>query len=385
MVWLKRISVFFVSIFFLVLLLTFSLVTSLVISLSHPTKIEDWLSHSGLYGSVLSSAVNQASTVIATNIQPYGISVSRSTIQKIAQKSLTHADLENYTTTFLNANYNWLKGTTSTPEFSIDLTSIKQSFARQMGQYITTRLDNVPVCTATQTTTELAGNDFQTLSCLPASISPTAAGDYATKQLETSKQFIGNNVITAQTLSPDLNAKTSKPYYEQLSQAPTYFQGAEKLPYVIAGLIILCAIGIIFLSANKRKGLRRIAIFCIEIGAILIIITSLSSIAFAAAKNSIIGQKNSQIIEQSILSVINQVELQVNRINDRIGVGYIVFGILLVIILLATIERQKKLSAEQKSFLHDSPSHLAAPYLDKENEQTHTGTVAPAKRPRLIQ
>lgn len=385
MIWLKRILVLFITIFFLGLLLAFSLVTSLVLALSHPTKIENWLSHSQLYSSVLGTTVDQASTVISSNLHPYGITISQATVQKFATKAFTPADLQQYTATFINANYAWLKGTTATPQFTIDLTPVKQAFAQQAGQYISARLVNIPSCTASQTTTALLSNNFQALSCLPAGISPSSAGNYIAQQLLNSKQFIGNDVITAQTLSPNLNAKAAQPYYKKISQAPTYYQAAEKLPYVIGGLALLSAIGVIFLSSSKRRGLRRIAIYSIEIGVLLLIITSLSSIAFAAAKNAVISQNNSQIIEQSLLSVINQIEIQINHANNRIGEGYIAFGVLVIIILLATIRRQKKLSTEQKSFLHDSSNHLMAPYLDKDSEEESPQPKTPPKRKRFIQ
>jgi hypothetical protein len=390
MVWLKRILVFLTSLVFLAALLAASLVTSLVISLSHPAKIEQWLSRSGLYSQILSSTIDQATTLIAANTEQYGISVSHSTIEAIADKVLTPAEIQNYTSTFLNANYAWLKGITPIPSFSINLTPVKQAFAQQMGQYIASRLSNIPVCSTNQPITELQSNDFQNLSCLPANISPSGAGDYIAQQIVDSKQFIGNDVITAQNISPNLNSTASKPYYKQISQAPTYYQLAEKLPYILSGIILICGLVIVFFSSTKRRGLRRIALSCIAIGVLVLIVMSLSSIAFAAVKNTVIGQVNSQIIEQSVLSVINQVEIQVNHANERIGEGYIAFGVITIIILLATLKRRRNMSLEQKSFLHDSSSHLMAPYLDKDGDEPEsevkTTDVKPVtKRSKLIQ
>src|SRR5690349_7852336 len=114
--------VFSCVLFISLLSLAFSVSTNL--ALSHPKKIEKWLSQSGFYGSFVGTAIDQADKT-AGDDQSGGVSLSDSAVKQAAESAFSPSLIQKNVNTFLDSNYSWLQGKTDKPGFNIDLTQAK--------------------------------------------------------------------------------------------------------------------------------------------------------------------------------------------------------------------------------------------------------------------
>ena len=156
----------------LVALLGAAVATSSNVNLKDPAKIEGWLKDSKLYGHFIAGATAQAQKSAGDNKASSGsVSLSDEAVQKAAESAFPPDQLEQYVNTFIESNYAWIQGKSDKPDYKIDLTKAKLSFAQKVGQYVTVYTAGLPVCTAQQqAAAELA--DPLTATCRPSSCQP---------------------------------------------------------------------------------------------------------------------------------------------------------------------------------------------------------------------
>jgi hypothetical protein len=342
MVWVRKGLVLLLSLVLFFTLLDGVFAASIDIALSHPTKVEAWLNESGLYSSFVTTAIKQASSSANNDSSSSGVSLSDSAVQQAAEAAFSPSLIQGDVNTFLNSNYAWLEGKTPTPNFTIDLSSAKQSFAQQVGQKVETYLNSLPVCTPAQTEAALQSNDPLLLNCRPARLNPTASGAQVSQQLAGNNGFLGKTVITANSINPNGGSHQSEPYYKQFSYAPRIYQLATKLPWALGGLVALCMAGIVFINPSKRKGMRRIAYTLAEAGIILVAVKFASDIVFKKFENKLFNQSNNGPLQHSLTNFAQRVETQFNNVNFYFGIAMIVVAVIIAVVLISTRQRKEK-------------------------------------------
>src|ERR1035437_9957485 len=113
MKWVRRILVFLFSIVLLVSLVGIALATSAQVGLAHPGNIENWLDQSNLYSSLSTTIANKAQNSIENNVSG-GVSISKTLVQQAAQSAFPQSLLKQSVQTFINSNYDWLEGKSTT-------------------------------------------------------------------------------------------------------------------------------------------------------------------------------------------------------------------------------------------------------------------------------
>lgn len=395
MIWFRKLIVAFLSLILFFALLDGVLATSIDIAVSHPAKLEIWLNQSGLYSSFIDTAIKQANT--GGNSGNQGVAISDPEVQQAIESAFSPNVIQKDITIFLNSNYAWLEGKTSIPTFTINLTPAKQAFASQVGQEVTSHLEGLPICTPAQTMAAAQTTDPLALNCRPVTLNPTEAGLQTAQQLDSAAGFLSNPIITQNTFSPQGNL-VHEAYYKQFSIAPKVYQLATKIPLALAGLALICIIGIFLISPVKRRGLRRLMYVFLEVGLLLIAVKFVSDFAFKKIESKVFNQSNSGPLQHSLTTFAKLIETQLNSTDIDFGVVLIILAIGIIIWLAVTHhQNQKQIQSElnpEKMPANQAPQ--PTPVLQNSQNPIKSSTSAQPqnsnenrsprpKKPRLIQ
>jgi hypothetical protein len=399
MVWVRQ---FFVQVFsglFILSLLALAYSVSIDTSLSKPDKLETWLSESKLYDHFVANLITQAQKSAANQVADTGSgpSLNSPVIQEAAKAAFTPAVLQSTVTTIIDANYAWLQGKTAAPEFKVDLTDAKQNFAKQVSAYVTTHLATLPKCTEAQLRALSPELDPLQITCVPANVNAIAEGQKIEQSLLGSDGFLGDPVITPQTLAGN---KTDTPYYTKFSKAPRYYQLSHKLPVGLAVLAFIAALLVIFIAPIRRKGLRRVGWVLLEAGVVLIVSKFAADYAFTKVQNRLFDNANVGDLQQSLTVFIQRAETALLGVTLYFGIAYAVLGLSILIGLLIGRHKQSTPKRERQTSTELLPTQPAqVPESPKPNLVTDIGPRRPqapgapplspqpkvVKKPKLIQ
>lgn len=371
---------------------------SVDIAFGQPAKVEAWLDQSNIYSSFVNNAIKQANTSANGGGQGGGISLNDVAVQQAANSAFSPALLRQDVNSVINSNYDWLEGKTATPDFKVDLSAAKTSFAQQVGQYVEARLASLPVCTTAQLplAEQQLNSDPLSLTCRPAPLSPATEGASVTQQLSNSGDFLGNPVITADTISPNGNNNSNQPYYKKLSAAPRLYRLATSAPLVLGALAVLTAAGVLFIAPSKRRGLRRIAWVLLEAGILLTIMKFATDFAFKKAEDQIFNKASVGALQQSLTDFAHRAESQLVSVNLYAGIAFLVLAVAIFTYLIISHGRQpragtktpapgpKKPDASPDTSSSPAAGQPTAPSNNDPVSQSATEAPKP-KRPRLIQ
>lgn len=312
-------------------LLGVALSTSAKMTIYNPDKVEQWISQSKLYDHFVSTAAERGQAAVGSTSENDNVtSLSDTAVQDAAKTAFSKQLVEQSINSVIESNYAWLRGETDTPEFKIDLTGAKQSFAQEVGAYVTTSLSSLPVCTNAQLA-QMQNVDPLSMTCRPSNVDPKTAGQQVTQQIIDSDELLSNTVLTAQTINPD-PASQSDPYYEKFSQLPKAYQFSEKLPYIFAGLVLLSTLVFILLSNPRRNGLKWTAIILTLTGTLLVTTKFTSDIAFKQLEDRVFNASSDGEVQKSLTNFMHQVESASTTIQMYFGVGFLVLALILFLI-----------------------------------------------------
>jgi len=347
---------------------------ALTITFSKPAKLESWLNQSKLYDHFVATALEQSQKSVQANQSPNnsGLDINDPAVQDAAKAAITPDVLQKSVNTFLDANYTWLEGKTAKPDFSIDLTGVKAALAANLGAYAQKRAIGLPKCInlvqAAQQT------DFLTATCLPPSITPTAAAKAVEQQVADSQDFLANPVITAQTFSPNgqQTNQQSQPYYQRASFLPAAYRFATSLPWLTTLLALLCAAGVILLAAPRRKGFRRVATLLMSTGVIILFLIFISNTIIHRIETKFFTNDKVGQLQQSLVDFAHRAQNALANIDIWFGVSFIVIGFAIYIALHFT-----KPTAS-------NPETTAAPD-EPPTDKPEQPQTPQSKRPTLVQ
>jgi hypothetical protein len=310
---------------FIFLLCMFIAITGFVLILSSPPKMKSAISQSGFYDSLVSGilAQSQQQTVGLTN--PIDtIPLDRPTIQTAIQTAFPPKLLQTQSETLIDGLYVWLQGQASQPDFKIDLTSAKASFALAMGNYTQARLSTLPACTIA---TPIDTFDAFSSSCLPAGLDIPSEVQKVELEVATSTQFLPTTTLTASSFT----GSSGQPLFQQLHELPGYYQTALRLPMVFAVLTIITGIVAVASNLHKRRALHRLGTICIGVGLFFIITALLLNSLFQNFTNSLNAQPTGSFFTQKFNQIFNQADKFINREYLILGAASMALGIVIYI------------------------------------------------------
>lgn len=372
------------SVILFVGLLVFAFSTSSNSTFTNRHKVEAWLGDSNLYGAFVENAINQADQTAGTD-QSGGVSLSDTAVKQAAEQSFSSTVLENDVSVFLNANYAWLKGQTGKPAFRVDLSSAKQNFANKVGVYVTTYLKGLPACTAAQSAninTQTA--DPLALQCLPHGLNPHSVGTEVTQQIATSTQFLSSSVITADNINPGSTDLQMKPYYQRFSTLPSLYQLAVKIPWVAAVVSLLSLVAVIWVSRNKRKGIKVVAIIFALAGLVMVLTKLMMDHVFSVAEKHIFNSSSVGQLQKALTVFMHHAETQLVRVDLWFGVGYLMAALALVLALVFTRKRGLRIPKPLQNLMpsDNAPEGEGGSQAPEAEDETETARPKPTPKPR---
>lgn len=286
---------------------------------THPEKTKQILSDSGLYGSVVSGLLDQAKTISTTGSGNNDISLSNDLIRSAAEKSITPEFLKQNTEGFIDSIYRWLDGTTLTPDFKIDLGGVKQSFADNVASSLQQKLASLPVCPAG---TSVQSYDALNATCLPKGLTAAQAASTVKNGILNGQGFLDNSTLSANDVK---SSDSGQPLFQDsLKDAPKAYQNAKKSPAILALLALLTGVIVVFLSATKKKGVRKIGGIAFGMGIFMLL--------FAWGLNQVVAKKLPQlkfdntVIQEKLQIVIKDIAQEVGKTYYIVGAVYAAAG-----------------------------------------------------------
>ena len=264
----KKLALGILSPLFIVLLFAWAFDVGFVRTATHPGTVKRLVSESGIYDSVIPSVLQQTKS-IQTDVGT--ISASDPAIQKAANQAITPQFIKQNTEASIDNVYKWLDGDIAHPDFKIDLSGAKTSFADNVASAVTQRLGTLPACTTAQSVALTAGGQFDAINapCLPRGVTAADAAAQVRNSLTSGKDFLDNTNISAANIK---NAGSNQSVFDgQLKNAPKQYQRAKKTPLILGILTILTGTGIVFLSSSWQKGLRHVGINLVVIGVLMLV------------------------------------------------------------------------------------------------------------------
>ncbi len=388
----RKLVVLLLSLVLLVSLLGIAFSTSSNMAFSHPDKLESWLNQSKFYDHFVAMVADETEKAAGGTSQSGPASPGDTAIRQAARVAFPPQILQQDVSTFMDSNYAWLEGKTSHPDFMIDLTAGKQSFAAQVGQLVEIRLTGLPVCSNAQLAQLGASQniDYLTITCRPPSLTPQAAAVQTAQQINGGGSLLANPVITASSINPKGNNSQGRPYYQKFSAAPKIYRLGLKLPWILSGLAFLSTLGVVFIAPRKRKGVRRVGVVLLEAGIILVAVKFVADTVFNQLEKHIFNNSNVGQLQQSLTDFLHRVEAQLVKVDLWFGIAFLALAVLLFVILWFTRQKSGK-SAKPDTGRGSGTSENALP------ETSQAGGTPPfpalrqpprpkrPHRPRLIQ
>lgn len=303
-------------------LLSFALAGAGWMVFGTPNKIKQAADDSGLYSSAVDSVLETTKKqALKDNAQ---LPLDQPELIAAAKNAFPPELLSKNSESIINGFYNWLKSDTKTPQFSVDLTEAKQSFANGIGDYAVKRYEALPPCSSAQLRTMNTDVDAFSVDCRPPGLLSSTVREQVQSQILNSGEFLGDTTFTADDLPKAENGKT---FAENMSVAPTAFNAFRLMPWVLGLLGLLFASGVLFLSKDKRQGLKTIAVTLVGTGIFLMLGSLLINFLF----NKMNQPKDA--FGASVASVAKTLTADYNTALMRFYIVYIALGVAVLIAL----------------------------------------------------
>lgn len=301
---------------FLMLLFATALDFGILNVAGHPNTVKKIIKDSGIYNNVVSNALSQTQQ---NNSDGGDINLNDPAIKTAADKALSPQLLQNSTNQVIDGVYSWLDGKSAQPNFNVDLSGAKATFASYVGQAAQAKAAGLPICTSVP-----ANFDVFNADCLPPGVSPAQAADEATASVLSPKGFLDNPVITASNVKGSNNQSV----FEQkgVKNIPKQYQRAKKTPYMLAVLAILVGTALVFLRRNWQSGLRHVGITLVLVGLLMV--------AFAYGLHKVIDDKlvgqlkfDNTLLQADARSLIKDLGGAIEHNYYLFGIIYAVLGV----------------------------------------------------------
>ena len=373
---------------------------ALVVVFGTATPLKGALRQSNIYTSAVDSVLDSAGK--QSNSQPgqqasgnnggQGLPIDQPGLREAAKTAITPTFLQSTAEQIIDGIYGWLGGKTAQPQFSIDISTVKQQFTQAMGDYAVNRAKGLPACTPQQAR-DLAVSKPDPLSipCLPTGFDVNSLRAQVADQVNknTGNSILQNNTITADNLPKnDQGQNPVQQITDKASKLPQIFHWFKLAPWILGGLALLLAAFVLLLADERRLGLKSVAWSFISIGAILmleVIVTTIIANKLTGPSGPLAKKFNGgNVLQQPLISTFHSLGQSVNGKLLIFGIIYLVLGIGTLIILRTTKNEGSK-SAVKTEKSSESKTEMATPAGSPEPAQKPAETPKPKPKPTKIQ
>ncbi|HET6747337.1 MAG TPA: hypothetical protein VFH06_04495 [Candidatus Saccharimonadales bacterium] len=305
-----------------------ALFVALYMVFDSPQPLKQALRTSGVYETSIQSSLPEASdtTLLVSDpgIQQAFVAAFPPDFAKISSERA------------IDSIYAWARGQTPKPDFSIDLTPVKQNFASNTAQDIEQKLAALPLC-AMVTAPPTSAEEVLNLTCRPRGISLDQIGQMVRQEILATKLFSDTDTIDTASLK-DVNGQ---PLSDQLSFVPVAHRYFVISLYVVPVLLLLGTIAIIFWSVTKRAGVKRMAWLLVVIGLTNIVFSIVEVWLLHAGVSIFAPASATPAVQDKLLIALEILATQLRDWWLGFGVSYVVLGVMLLIILAFVRPRPK--------------------------------------------
>ena len=300
-------------------------------TLSDTSNVKQWAKQVGLYTDVLNLASNNISSSLnnpglAKKIDPY--------IAQSLKLTYTRAQFSKDINIIVNANYVWLSGKTNKPIFKINFNNLKTSLANILAKDIQGQYEQLPNCNLDQLLT-FNSSDVFAAGCQTSFLGPNKVYKAAVTAIQNGRVF-KNDSFTQDSLV----IKDHRPYYEsyKLKGLLTKLRSYIVILAVVLCLLLLC----LFLSLRKLfKSLLFLGFSAVIAG----LVATLSLVFKAGLMQNLVSvlDKNLSLglFRASIVSFVDKMASYTFKTTFTIGLVYIGFGLLIIILYFITSNRYR--------------------------------------------
>ena len=320
-----RIILLFLIGFSLVILFDSLVVTTPV----RPEKIKSWAASSNIYSSVVDGFITQATQEQNDPNGANSSSLANPAIQAAARKAVTPQLVQTSIESIVDGTFHWLDGKTNRPDFRIDLTAAKTTFATEAAQAAKARVLSLPSCPPRQFP---SGTDPFEISCRPTANVFDVNIETAKyqQQLLTNKDFLPDTVLTADNLVPktDKNSSDTQNFFAN-QRIPKIYQLAMKVPLILGGFLAITTLLYLFLSAKRLDGVRMV-------GITLLVAAFISGLFLAVAQRGVDKAHESITQQHPQSAIIAATKSSIASIIDSAGVALSRNGLQVIEVYAAT-------------------------------------------------
>lgn len=306
----------------LLLLTATSVIVAMIIT---PTRLKSWLESSRVYDTVVESILSSTSELKTNEKQGEQNLLREPAVQKAAKEAFNPQLLQKSSENLIDGVFVWLEGDSEKPNFSIDLTEAKKSFANGIGSYAKERYESLPACKSGQFPDKK--DDILTIKCRIPGYNVNSDVNKLIKEIESSKELLGDPVITADTLTQANKQQQTKDVFEQLSFMPNLYQFAKLAPFIWGALAIGALAIMVFMSSERHRGLKRAGISMLIASGLIFISVLLSAKSIKSLETqSDANASSSKLAQQTAISLVKEASSDIVPVNTIFGSIYAVAG-----------------------------------------------------------
>jgi hypothetical protein len=306
----KKLALGLLSPLFIILLFATAFDVGFVRTATNSTTVKQLVAEGGIYHTAVPSILQQTRT-ISTNLGE--VSTSYPIIKNAANAALTPQYIQQNAETVIDSIYEWLDGKTTQPDFKVDLSGIKTSFADNVAAAAKQRLSTLPKC---KTLAQAQAFSALNASCVPPGLNLNIAAAQVKKSIAGEKDFLGKATLSADTFK---NEGSGQSIFEgKYKNAPKQYQRAKKTPLILSVLTILTGLGIVFLSSSWQNGLRHVGIYLAIVGVLMLI--------FSWTLNRTVSTKVIPKITNENVILQQDIRILATDLTQQINKNYRFFG-----------------------------------------------------------
>lgn len=311
-----------VSVFSLLLVVFAAALTTYAV-LDRPAPLKNALQTSGIYNVFVSRTLAEKQAQGEIDVPATG--AARDAINRAVQDALSPSFVQQTAERSVDQAYAWLHGKTPQLGLAINANDAKQRFADSIAAYVQQKATSLPVCTqAVPVPTTL--DELLALNCRPAVIPPALLAA-AARQEALKTQFFDQLVLTTNNLQDE----QGRPLSEKLEAVPRAHRYFMLSLYIMPAVLLLCALAIIFCSATRRGGMKRVGHMLLWAGvfnigwalAITWILTNLSG--------RLTSTGEAAAFESNVLRIVDSLAAGLRTWWVAVGIAYVLIGIALFV------------------------------------------------------
>lgn len=273
------------------------LVLSLNVYFGSAAPLKRTLSEAKIYDHIVDAIIKQ-NQPSQENQNTDDIPFDNQQIQSAAKNAFSPQFIQSSAEQVIDGTYAWLDGTTSEPEFVIDVSTAKSSFIEQVATVAADRVASLPVCA----TVEQAGDrddPFKT-ACQPPGFDAATEKQKFIEKANQNEEFDEATTITTDSLTKD----SGQSFNEQFGVIKTGYTVSRAAPLILGVIAVISSVLVLLLHAEKSKGLLRLAKIFLSIGLITLISTLIGWFLFSKTNLSFANELDASL-QQSLIKAVN--------------------------------------------------------------------------------